>query len=88
MANNPVSRSSVEWLGSSGRTADITPHVSTVFEPTRGISANTLAGAATVRFDKDTTDRVVYLQLGVVYPYSVTSVRASGTAATGLVAHY
>lgn len=60
---------------------DITANGST-FEPTRAITVNA-DGNANLTF-RDGTTATVNLKAGAVYPFSITSVAASGTTATGI----
>lgn len=87
MVANPISRGSIEWLGAASSSADITPHASNEFMPTRKIIC---AGAGTlaVRFANDTADRSLTLLAGVEYNFSIKAVRITGTTATGIVALY
>lgn len=87
MPANPISRSSVEWIGPAASSFDITPHATNTFAATRKIIC---AGAGTLacRFANDATDRSLTLLAGVEYNISITAVRVTGTTATGIVGMY
>lgn len=65
----------------------ITPHASNTFGRTAAITCG-VEGTAVVRFAKATDDVTVYLLAGIVYPYQIIAVRATGTTADDLVALY
>lgn len=54
---------------------------------TRGITTAT-AGAVSMVFMDDAAPVTVYLLQGLLYPYRVRQVRATGTDATGIVGVY
>lgn len=87
MAANPTSRSSVEWLGAAADCVAITPHASNAIKPTRAIICN-VAGDIACRFVNSAADTTLTLLAGVVYPFSVSHVRITGTTATGIHALY
>lgn len=74
---------------SAHRAAAITPSNTVVFaQPTRGIYVGS-AGNLTVEMpDTDAPVLFVGLLAGVVYPFQVTRVYATGTTAASLVALY
>lgn len=86
-AANPISKSSTAWLGPASGAADITPHATNTFTPTRGFMC-AVAGTAAVRFADNAADTSLTLTAGVVYPFSIVAVRITGTTATGIVALY
>lgn len=66
----------------------ITPHDTTVFEPTRAIYVG-VAGDAVVRFaGQELTTTLVGLLAGAIYPFAVDKVLDTGTDADSLVALY
>jgi hypothetical protein len=87
VAGNPISRSSVEWIGPAASSFDIAPHATNTFTATRKIIC---AGAGTLacRFANDTADRSLTLLAGVEYNLSIVAVRITGTSATGIVGLY
>ncbi|NLS19889.1 hypothetical protein HGP16_25455 [Rhizobium sp. P40RR-XXII] len=87
MAGNPISRSSVEWIGPAATSFDITPHATNTFTATRKIIC-AAGGTLAVRFANDAADRSLTLLSGVEYNFSIVAVRVTGTSATGIVGMY
>jgi hypothetical protein len=87
MPGNPISRSSVEWIGPAASSFDITPHATNTFTATRKIIC-AAGGTLAVRFANDSTDRSLTLLAGVEYNLSIVAVRVTGTTATGIVGLY
>lgn len=65
----------------------VTPHATNPISRTAAIVC-AVEGTAVVRFAQSTDDVTVTLLAGVVYPYQIIAVRATGTTATGIVALY
>lgn len=86
MANNKIARGSAEWIGCATNAAAITADGSTI-TPTRGLMVN-VAGNVSVKFADASAYITLTLSAGAVYPFSIVSVQASGTTATGLTGLY
>lgn len=84
MAANPISKSSIEWVGPVSNSFIITPHATNTFIATRKIIC-AVGGTLACRFSNDTTDQALTLVAGVEYNFSIVAVRITGTSATGIV---
>jgi hypothetical protein len=87
MAANPISKSSVAWLGPASDCVAITAHDTDEITPTRGFMVNG-AGNVAVRFTDSSADVTLTLLAGTYYPYSIKAVRATSTTATGIHGFY
>lgn len=67
--------------------AAVTPNDSTVIAVTRGLMVS-VAGDVAVQFENGSTATIASAIAGVVYPFAVTKVLSTGTAATGILALY
>lgn len=67
--------------------ATVTPSDSAVIATTRGIMVS-VAGDVAVQFENGTSATIASAIAGVVYPFAVTKVLSTGTAATGILALY
>ena len=85
MAANPIARGSIASLGPYTSVAAVTADGSAI-TPSRGIRVN-VAGNVNMTF-VDGTTATLALNAGQDYQYSVKSVAASGTTATGIFALY
>ncbi|MDQ0062385.1 spike base protein, RCAP_Rcc01079 family [Paenibacillus harenae] len=67
--------------------ASVTPSDSTVIATTHGLMVS-VAGDVAVQFEDGSTATIASAIAGVVYPFAVTKVLSTGTAATGILALY
>lgn len=75
-------------LASADRAVAVTPSDATIIENTRAIIA-AVEGDATVKFANSSSGVLIHMLAGVVYPFEVTQVLATGTDANmGIVALY
>lgn len=65
----------------------VTASDSALIATTRGLMVS-VAGDVAVQFEDGSTATIVSAVAGVVYPFAVTKVLSTGTAATGILALY
>jgi hypothetical protein len=90
MAVNYRPRGSVAEQGQAVNAVAVTAHVS---DPVSSLGASAaimvnVAGDIACRFESASSDVTLTLLAGVVYPFRISHIRATGTTATGITAFY